>query len=120
MFVIIGIVVVTVSVVGGFMFAGGDVVLLIQPAEFVVIVGAAVGSLLISAPLGVIKKIVKTIPSVFKSHAYSKEDYLELLKAFNDLFLLAQRDGLLAIEKHVEDPKQSDILSKNVKFINNE
>ena len=120
MFVIIGIVVVTVSVVGGFMFAGGDVVLLIQPAEFVVIVGAAVGSLLISAPLGVIKKIVKTIPSVFKSHAYSKEDYLELLKAFNDLFLLAQRDGLLAIEKHVEDPKQSDILSKNAKFINNE
>jgi chemotaxis protein MotA len=120
MFVIIGIVVVTASVVGGFMFAGGDVVLLIQPAEFVVIVGAAVGSLLISAPLGVIKKIVKTIPSVFKSHAYSKEDYLELLKAFNDLFLLAQRDGLLAIEKHVEDPKQSDILSKNVKFINNE
>lgn len=120
MFVIIGIVVVTASVVGGFMFAGGDVVLLIQPAEFVVIVGAAVGSLLISAPLGVIKKIVKTIPTVFKSHAYSKEDYLELLKAFNDLFLLAQRDGLLAIEKHVEDPKQSDILSKNVKFINNE
>lgn len=43
-----------------------------------------------------------------------------MLKAFNDLFLLAQRDGLLAIEKHVEDPKQSDILSKNVKFINNE
>ena len=120
MFVIIGILVVTVSVVGGFMFAGGDVVLLIQPAEFVVIVGAAVGSLLISAPLGVIKKIVKTIPSVFKSHAYTKEDYLELLKAFNDLFLLAQRDGLLAIEKHVEDPKQSDILSKNVKFVNNE
>ncbi len=120
MFVIIGIVVVTVSVVGGFMFAGGDVVLLIQPAEFVVIVGAAIGSLLISAPLGVIKKIVKTIPGVFKSHAYSKEDYLELLKAFNDLFLLAQRDGLLAIEKHVEDPKQSDILSKNAKFINNE
>ena len=73
MFVIIGIVVVTVSVVGGFMFAGGDVVLLIQPAEFVVIVGAAVGSLLISAPLGVIKKIVKTIPSVFKSQHILKK-----------------------------------------------
>jgi chemotaxis protein MotA len=120
MFVIIGVVVVTVAVIGGFMLAGGDVVLLIQPAEFVVIVGAAVGSLLISAPVGVIKKIVKTIPTIFKSHAYSKEDYLELLKAFNDLFLLAQRDGLLAIEKHVETPEESDILSKNQKFINNE
>ncbi len=57
---------------------------------------------------------------MFKSHAYSKEDYLELLKAFNDLFLLAQRDGLLAIEKHVEKPEESDILSKNQKFLNNE
>ena len=119
MFVIIGIVVVVVSVIGGFMFAGGDVILLIQPAEFIVIIGAAVGSLLISAPLGVIKKIIKTLPEVFKSHTYSKEDYLELLKAFNDLFLLAQRDGLLAIEKHVETPEESEILSKNVKFINN-
>lgn len=120
MFVIIGVVVVTVAVVGGFIMAGGDMMVLLQPAEFVVIVGAAVGSLLISAPVGVIKKIIKTIPGVFKSHAYSKEDYLELLKAFNDLFLLAQRDGLLAIEKHVETPEESDILSKNHKFINNE
>lgn len=120
MFVIIGIIVVVVSVIGGFVFAGGEVVLLIQPAEFIVIVGAAVGSLLISAPMNVIKKIVKTIPSLFKSSVYSKEDYLELLKAFNDLFLLAQRDGLLAIEKHVEIPEESDILSKNPKFINND
>lgn len=120
MFVIIGIVVVTISVVGGFMFAGGDVVLLIQPAEFIVIVGAAVGSLLISAPMGVIKKIIKTIPGVFKSHAYSKEEYLELLKAFNDLFLLAQREGLLAIEKHIETPEESDILSKSPRFLQNE
>jgi chemotaxis protein MotA len=120
MFVIIGIIVVVVAVIGGFVFAGGEVVLLIQPAEFIVIVGAAVGSLLISAPLGVIKKIIKTIPGLFKSHTYSKDDYLELLKAFNDLFLLAQRDGLLAIEKHVENPEESDILSKNPKFINND
>ena len=119
MFVIIGIAVVVAAVIGGFMFAGGEVILLVQPAEFVVIIGAAVGSLLISAPIGVLKKILKTIPGLFKSHAYSKTDYLELLKAFNDLFLLAQRDGLLAIEKHVEVPEESDILSKNQKFLKN-
>lgn len=120
MFVIIGIVVVILAVIGGFIFAGGEVVLLIQPAEFIVIIGAAIGSLLISAPSGVLKKMVKTLPSIFKSHSYTKEDYLELLKAFNDLFLLAQREGLLAIEKHVESPEQSEILSKNQKFINND
>lgn len=120
MFVIIGVAVVVLAVIGGFLFAGGDVVLLIQPAEFVVIIGAAVGSLIISAPPAVMKKIIKTLPGIFKSHAYSKKDYLDLLKAFNDLFLLAQRDGLLAIEKHVETPEESDILSKNQKFLHNE
>lgn len=120
MFVIIGIVVVLLAVIGGFIFAGGDFVLLIQPAEFIVIIGAAVGSLLISSPSGVLKKIVKTLPTIFKSHSYSKEDYLQLLKAFNDLFLLAQREGLLAIEKHIETPEESDILSKNQKFLNND
>jgi chemotaxis protein MotA len=120
MFVIIGLVVVTVSVIGGFMFAGGNPALLIQPAEFVVIVGAAIGSSLVSSPVGVIKKMIKSISGIFKSNSHSKEDYLELLKAFNDLFLLAQRDGLLAIEKHVETPEESDILSKNQKFLKNE
>ena len=120
MFVIIGIVVVIIAVIGGFMFAGGDVVLLMQPAEFIIICGAALGSLLISSPLNVIKKIIKSLTGLFKSEAYSKQDYLELLKAFNDLFLLAQRDGLLAIEKHIEVPEKSDILSKNKKFLANE
>ena len=81
MFVIIGIVVVTVSVVGGFMFAGGEVVLLIQPAEFIVIVGAAVGSLLISAPMNVIKKIIKTIPSLFKSQRILKRRLFRIIKS---------------------------------------
>jgi chemotaxis protein MotA len=45
---------------------------------------------------------------------------LELLKSFNELFLVAQRDGLLAIEKHIENPKESDILSMNKKFVQND
>ena len=120
MFVIIGIVVVIAAVIGGFMIAGGNLVLLVQPSEFITIIGAALGSLLISSPLSLLKKIVKSLPQLFKSEHYEKKDYLELLKSFNDLFLVAQRDGLLAIEKHIENPQESDILSKNKKFLNNE
>jgi len=119
MFVIIGIVVVIVSVVGGFLVAGGNLVLLLQWAEFIVIGGAAIGSLLISAPLSLLKKIAAEMPDLIKGTHYSKRDYLELLKSFNDLFLVAQRDGLLAIEKHIEKPDESDILSRNKKFISN-
>ena len=117
MFVIIGFLVVIVAIVVGFTVAGGNLVLLIQVAEFIVIGGTALGSFLIASPLPLIKKIISYIPQTLKSHHFSKQDYLELLKSFNDLFLLAQRDGLLAIEKHIEDPLQSDILSKSEKFI---
>ncbi|HEX2962038.1 MAG TPA: flagellar motor stator protein MotA [Ignavibacteriales bacterium] len=118
MFVIIGFVVVLVAVLVGFTIAGGQIPLLIQPAEFLVIGGAALGSVLITAPLALIKKIIAAIPAAISFKGYSKEDYLELLKSFNDLFLVAQRDGLIAIEKHIEKPEESDILSRNKRFIN--
>jgi chemotaxis protein MotA len=117
MFVIIGFLVVVISIVIGFTVAGGNLMLLIQVAEFIVIGGTAIGSILIASPLPLIKKILFYIPQTLKSHHISKQDYLDLLKSFNDLFLLAQRDGLLAIEKHIEDPLESDILSKSEKFI---
>jgi chemotaxis protein MotA len=119
MFVIIGIAIVVVAVLMGFIVAGGNPILLLQWAEFIVIGGAALGSLLISAPLSLLKKIIKEIPSAIKGGNYGKRDYLELLKSFNDLFLVAQRDGLLAIEKHIETPEESEILSQNKKFVSN-
>ncbi|MGE5354406.1 MAG: flagellar motor stator protein MotA [Acidobacteriota bacterium] len=118
MFVIIGFVVVVAAVLVGFTVAGGQIPLLIQPAEFLTIGGAALGSMLITAPLALLKKIVAAIPAAISFKGYSKEDYLELLKSFNDLFLVAQRDGLIAIEKHIEKPEESDILSRNKRFIN--
>ncbi len=117
MFVIIGFVVVTASVVVGFTMAGGNLILLIQVSEFVVIGGAALGSLLIASPLPLIKKIIASITKSFGSHGNTKQDYMQLLKAFSDLFLIAQREGLLAIEKHIEAPDKSDILKKADKFI---
>ena len=119
MFAIIGLLIVIGSTIIGFLMAGGNLLVLIQIAEFVVIGGAALGSLFISAPLSTLKQIFGSLPKVFKSHTTTKEDYLQLLKSFYDLFLIAQRDGLLAIEKHVEEPEQSDILSKNTGFMHN-
>ncbi|MEW6194104.1 MAG: flagellar motor stator protein MotA [Bacteroidota bacterium] len=120
MFAIVGIVVVAVSVVVGFLVAGGNLVLLIQISEFITIGGAAIGSLLISSPASLIKKIMSQITQIFKSHKNSKEDYIEMLKAISTLFLTAQREGLLAIEKHIEDPDKSEILSKSKMLIHDE
>ncbi len=120
MFVIIGLVVVLVGVVVGFSMAGGNLILLIQISEFVTIGGAAIGSLLVASPLPLIKKMISSLKGVFSHAGNSKEDYLQMMKAFCDLFLIAQREGLLAIEKHIEAPDTSTILSTNKKFIHDE
>ncbi len=120
MFIIIGIAVVVVAVITGFLFAGGHLILLLQWSEIMIIGGAAIGSILIASPLSLVKKIIAEIPKALKPNHFTKQDYLVLLKSFNELFLLAQRDGLLAIEKHIENPLESEILSQNKKFVENE
>ncbi|MGE5795174.1 MAG: flagellar motor stator protein MotA [Ignavibacteria bacterium] len=120
MFVIAGLALVIISVIVGFTIAGGNLLLLLQWAEFLVIGGAALGSVLIATPLSLLKKVIKEITQIIKPKHNSKQDYLDLLKSFNELFLVAQRDGLLSIEKHIENPDQSSILSQNRKFIEDE
>ena len=120
MLVLVGIAIVFIGVIAGFLIGGGNLLLLLQYAEFITIFSAAIGSLLISAPISLVKKIIAEIPKAISPNHYTRQDYLDLLKSFNELFLVAQRDGLLAIEKHVENPLESNILSQNKKFVNNE
>lgn len=120
MFIIIGAVLVLVGVVVGFTMAGGKLAILMQISEFITIGGAALGSLLIANPMSNIKRIISSLTKAISPPHYHKHDYLELLKSFNDLFLVAQRDGLLAIEKHIESPTESEILKQSKRFIGNE
>ena len=110
--VFIGIIVVFGSVIGGFIMAGGQVSILFQPAELVVIVGAAFGTFIISSP-GKMKARVKHVLVVaLKDTIPKKKDYLDLLKLEYELFMLARRQGVLALEPHAADPQKSDIFKK--------
>ncbi|MCF8240154.1 MAG: flagellar motor stator protein MotA [Melioribacteraceae bacterium] len=119
MFIIIGALVVVGSLILGFTIAGGNLLVLLQWAEFLIIGGAAFGSMLISAPLHVLKKIAAAVPKAIAGSKDSKEENLKLLKSFYDLFLVAQRDGLLSLEQHIEKPEESEILKNNENFLNN-
>ncbi|MBU2492230.1 MAG: flagellar motor stator protein MotA [Bacteroidetes bacterium] len=119
MFIIIGFVVVVASVIIGFTMPGGNLLVLLQISEFITIGGAAIGSMLISAPVSVIKKVIAAIPKAISHKHETKKDFLELLKSFYELFLVSQRDGLLAIEKHIENPEESEVLSVNKKLLKN-
>ncbi len=109
---IIGLIVVLAAVVGGFIMAGGKVGVLIQIAEFVIIGGAALGSILVSNPPSVLGKIMKEVMAVMKPSKYSKASYISLLKMMFSMFNQARRDGLLVLEPHVEHPEQSEIFKR--------
>jgi chemotaxis protein MotA len=113
MFVIIGAAVVLIGVVGGFIIEGGPFGVLIQPTEFLIIGGAAIGSLLVMSPFSVLMRIIGAVLGTLKGDPYSKEQYVNLLKTMFELFNVAKRDGLIAVEPHVMDPHKSAIFSKN-------
>ncbi len=119
MLIIVGAVIVTAGVIIGFLMAGGHLAVLLQISEFVTIGGVAIGSMIIMSPISLLKKVIASVPKAISHKGESKEDYLNLLKSFYDLFLVSQRDGLLAIEKHIESPEESDVLKNNKKFLHN-
>jgi chemotaxis protein MotA len=116
MFVIIGAAVVIIGVIGGYVLEGGPLLVLFQWKEVMIICGAAAGSMMIQAPPAALSELVKTLPKLFKANPYTKKEYLNLLKTMFELFTIAQRDGLINIEAHVEDPPKSSVFSKN-KFL---
>ncbi len=112
MFVIIGIVVVFACVLGGYVAMGGKLGVLWQPFEAVIIVGAAIGAFIIGNPKSVIGRTSKAFGHALKGPKYTKDDYLELLSLMYALFKLAKSKGMLALESHIENPDESDILSQ--------
>lgn len=110
--VIIGIVIVFGSVFGGYMANGGHVDVLFQPFEFVIILGAAIGAFVIGNGGPVLKGSLGVFGILFKGPKYNKAAYIELLGLQFSLFKLVQAKGLLALEPHIENPKESSIFSR--------
>src|SRR5258708_10972712 len=116
MLVIVGALIVLGSVAGGYLMEGGKPLVLNQPAEFIIIGGAALGSLLIGTPPSVIKKLIGQLKTLLGSGT-SKNDYNDLLAMLYQLFKVAQQSGVMALEPHFEAPANSAIVSKYPKFL---
>ena len=104
MFAIIGILVVFGAVVGGYLMEKGQLLVLMQPAELVIIGGASVGTVLIANPPRILRQILHGIAGAFAGSRYTLDWHLKSLKLLYDLFDQARRGGLPSIEAEVEDP----------------
>ena len=118
MFLIVGSLVVILCVILPFVQHGGNVMVLWQPAEFVIIGGAAAGSVLIAAPMNVIKEMFHQIQLMLKGKTISKADYVQVLMLLFEIIKTAKGNPL-SLEAHVEKPEASEIFKKYPAVVGN-
>jgi chemotaxis protein MotA len=117
MFSIIGILIVIAAILGGYLMEHGNVTVLLQPAELLIIGGAALGTVLIANPFHILKKIAAGIAGAFGGAKFTKERYIDSLKMMYELFNKARKEGLMGLESDVEEPSKSAVFSKHPKFL---
>lgn len=117
MFQIIGLVVVLGSVIAGYTMHHGKLGVLWQPTEFIIIGGAGIGSFIMANPPSVIKASIAAGLAMLKPTPFNKSSYGELLQVLYEVFQTARKDGLIALEAHIEEPEKSSIFTKYPKFL---
>ena len=119
MFIIIGMVIVFGAVIGGYVMHHGELMVLVQLNEFLILGGAAIGTLIIANPPSVLKACLAQTLGLLKPNPYGAKAYAELLQVLYEIFQKARKDGLVGLESHIENPESSDIFQKYPSFMGN-
>src|SRR6202451_61523 len=106
MLFIVGVVLVISAVIGGHVMHHGNIAVLWQPNEFIIICGAALGSFFIGSPMKVVKDVGKNLKLLFKGTPYKKAHYVELLTLLYVVFKTMKSKGMLEMEGHIENPHE--------------
>ena len=114
MFVIVGWLLAMVCIFGVYIFHGGNIAVVLHalPFEMITIFGSAIGAFLANNQMKVIKATLKGLGQCFKGSKFSKARYLELMALMFDILQKARKEGLMSIEKDVEDPHNSPLFQK--------
>ena len=117
MIAIVGILIVFAAVIGGFLMEKGQMLVLVQPAELLIIAGAAAGTLLVANPIHILKGIVAGLLGVLKGSKLGKARYLSTLKMMYQFLNKVRKEGLLSVENDVEKPEASSIFKNYPEFL---
>jgi chemotaxis protein MotA len=105
------------AIVAGYLMEKGSLIVLLQPAELIIIGGAALGTLFIANPMHIIKAMAGGVVGVLKPSPFTKARYLSTLKMMFEFLNNIRKEGLLSVENDVEKPKESAIFKKYPDFL---
>jgi chemotaxis protein MotA len=109
---LIGIVVVIGGIVGGYLMEHGNLLVLFQPGELVIIGGSAIGTVLIANPIATLLRLAKALVGAIKGSRYTRAFYLNSLAMLFDIFSYGRKSGLAKLEGDVDNPKESPLFQK--------
>jgi chemotaxis protein MotA len=114
MVVLIGYAVAMGCIFGAYIIHGGNIGVILHalPTELMAILGGSLGAFAVNNQPKVLKATLAAIPGVLKGSKYSKARYMELMALLYDILQKARKEGLMAIEKDVEDPAGSSLFQK--------
>ena len=120
MLLAVGIAIVFISCIGGFVVAGGNPVSLIHAGEIMIICGIGLGILVVSSPKSVLMSLKTDVIKAFKGGIANQGKFIDLLVLLYELFMLGRRKGTPALDEHVSDPTNSSIFTKYPSFLNDQ
>ncbi len=108
-----GVALLGISVIGGFIMAGGNPIILWQPPEYIVIFGGALAAFLISNTVQGVQNTGKALVQVFSKGHYDQNYYQRLLTLLYQLFELRRKSGVAVLEEHIEKPGESSVFTES-------
>lgn len=109
---LIGALIIICCVLGGYLLAHGDLGVLWQPAEMLIVVGAGLGSLVVGNPKEVLGEMCSQIKGIFVFKRRGEEFQRQLLMLLYELLEMVEEGGLKALDAHIEEPDQSQLFAK--------
>ncbi len=115
---VVGLLVVVVCVLGGFVLSHGKILALWQPYEFLIIAGGAFGAFVAGNPFATVKASLAGMMGLLKGPTYREQDFLDLLALLHDLFNKVRKDGMLSLESDIEAPAESALFNAYPALVN--
>ncbi|PKP19403.1 MAG: flagellar motor stator protein MotA [Bacteroidetes bacterium HGW-Bacteroidetes-21] len=116
---IIGALIVLCCVIGGYLIEHGNLSVIFQPVEILIIFGAAAGALTTMSTPKLLKEIGKSVGRVLKPRHFDTKKYIEVLSLLYEIFTRMRKEGIIAIESHVDAPDKSDIFKRYPDVLHN-